>query len=128
MENTTAFDNTLIISTIKKLLKRMGISLNLIGYVYIVDALTRMINSQEIFFLNEIYAKISEFHKTTSTCVEAAIRNAITKCSKYNESNFRNILGVSKTVHISNSVFLSISKEIVLDTLIEEYKNNSSYK
>ena len=128
MENNTVFDNTLIVPTIKKLLKHMDMPLNLIGYVYIVDALTYMINSHEIIFLNEIYIKISEFHKTTSTCVEAAIRNAITKCLKHNELNFRNILGVSQTTHISNSVFLSISKEIVLDKLIEESKNNSSYK
>lgn len=114
------FDRILLIITIKKLLKNMKIPLNLIGYLYIVEALENMISSGDIVFLNQIYIEIAERHKTTPACVEIGIRNIISKCVKNNTSNLFKILDIPPTIHISNSVFLNSAKEIILEKLMEK--------
>lgn len=97
----------------------MKIPLNLIGYLYIVEALEDMVNYGELVFLSQIYIKIAERHKTTPACVEVAIRNIISKCVKNNGSHLYEILDIPPNTHISNSVFLSSAKEIVLEKLME---------
>ncbi len=116
-ENNSNYDNTSIVTEIKKLMKTIKMPLNLIGYPYVVKILEYMVTSNRITSLKEFYNKISQENITTLNCVEAAVRNVINKTLKCNSSNLRKILGISESTAVSNSIFLSASKEVVLEKL-----------
>ena len=107
------------ITLIKNILRNFGIPANLIGYKYIVEALVCMINSEEKLFLNQVYVFLSDFHKTSSDCIEASIRNAIKKALTSNSITIRKKLNLPESVNLSNSVFLNSLKEILIDVNVK---------
>ena len=113
------FENTEILTEIKKLMKIIKMPLNLIGYSYVVKILEYMVISKKITSLKELYNKISQDNVTSLNCVEAAVRNVINNTLKHNASELRRILGISEDTKISNSIFLSASKELILENLIK---------
>jgi len=102
---------------IKNLIRNVGIPTNLLGYKYIIEAIIYMISSDSTLFLSEIYIKIAANNRTSSECVEAAIRNAIKKSVNQKEGKLKKSLNLPEDVKISNSVFLNAAKEIVLNTI-----------
>ena len=102
---------------IKKLIRNVGIPTNLLGYKYIIEAIIYMISSDSTLFLSEIYIKIAANNRTSSECVEAAVRNAIKKAVNQKEGKLKKSLNLPEDVKISNSVFLNAAKEIVLNTI-----------
>ena len=113
------FENTEVVTEIKKLMKTIQMPLNLIGYSYIVKILEYMVNSDKITSLKELYNRISQDNLTTLSCVDAAVRNAISRALRHNDAGLRKELGISQDTRVSNSIFLSSSKEVVLEKLIK---------
>lgn len=98
---------------IKNLLKSVGVPTNILGYRYMEDALYYMIESNQVFFLVEIYGKISCKYDTSLKCVEVSISNAIKKAKKFCNEAFREIFGFCGC-NPGNSVFLSVLKEKIV--------------
>ncbi len=95
---------------IKNLVRSFGIPLNILGYTYIVEALTYMIKSRKTIFLSEVYKEVSKKHNTSLECVEVSIRNAIKKASINPNDNFKSFFEFCN-YRPSNSIFLSGLKE-----------------
>ena len=104
------------ITEIKRLLRNLGIPVNLIGYNYIAESVNLMLNSNRIIFLIEIYKNISAKYNVSIESIEISIRHAIKKTVK-NNSNIKNIMCVPEDKTISNSIFLNTIKEMVWETL-----------
>ena len=101
---------------IKKLLRYLGIPVNLMGYKYIAESVHMMLNSEKTIFLVEIYQNISNKYSVSVESVEISIRHAIKKSVK-NNKNIRNIMSIPEDVSISNSIFLSTVKELMLEAI-----------
>ena len=104
---------------IKEFIKSMGIPINLMGHKYIVNCLVIMLSSKEVVFLNELYQEISEIYNISKQSVEISIRNAIKKALNSDEQKVRNILGIGKSIKLSNSVFLNAAKYILIERFLK---------
>lgn len=66
----------------------IGIPTNVLGYQYIIDAITLFISNSSPILIKNIYQVIADKNITTEACVESAMRNAILQASKQNNENF----------------------------------------
>lgn len=107
-----SYDMPLKVS-IKSLLNSVGVPANILGYVYMEEALGYMVLLNKIVFLSEIYSKVSDKYGTSVKCVEVAIRNAIKKAKKIDNFEFRKIFNFCEC-NPSNSIFLSTLKEKIM--------------
>ncbi len=72
---------------IEKVIK-VGIPTNILGYQYIIDAITLLISNNSPIFIKNIYQIIADKNITTEACVESAMRNAILQASKQSNESF----------------------------------------
>lgn len=114
-------DETLLkrIEVTKKVLRKIGIPANFIGYKYIGEAILYMLQNKEVNFVSEIYRKIAAYHRTSPNSVEVSINNAIKRALEISEENVRKILKISSSVKLTNSVFLNTAKEIIYEEVIK---------
>ena len=105
---------------VRRQVKKVGIPANFIGYKYIIEALRFMINSQEPLFLDEVYDRIAKFNKTSKASVEVSMRNAIKKATLNKSKYLETILKSYNLKNLSNSVFLNIMKEIIIEELLTD--------
>ena len=103
-------------SEIKRLIRNLGIPVNLVGYEYIAESVNLMLKSEKMMFLVEIYENISHKYNVSVESIEISIRHAIKK-SVTNNNNIKNIMRVSEDKPISNSIFLNTVKELILESM-----------
>ncbi|MBP3320294.1 MAG: hypothetical protein IJC57_04660 [Clostridia bacterium] len=101
-----------VMLNIKRLLRTLGVPVNLAGYEYIAESINFMLNTKKILSMSEIYEKVSKIYNVNTESVEVSIRHAVKKSVSYN-NNIRQILGIHEKQAISNSIFLSTVKEFV---------------
>ena len=111
-ENVNKLKKTIIVG---KKVRQLGIPIHVIGYKYIVEALTYMLSGENMNFVGDVYKTLSCKHSTSYECVEAAIRNAIQKAALKNERMIRKSLKIPSEVKLSNSVFLNAVKMAILE-------------
>ena len=91
--------------SMSEILIRFGITPNLNGFRYILDAVTMLKEHNNISVTKELYPNIAEKYKTTASRVERAIRHCINVAyKKYNEDFQREFSEDLPT----NSEFLAI--------------------
>lgn len=105
--------DTVEVTRIKNLIRSLGMPVNILGYIYIVEAVKYVVDSEKTLFLGEVYKMIGKTHETSVECVEVSIRNTIKKVINVNNDNFKKIFK-SKNAHPSNSVFISTLREFIL--------------
>lgn len=94
---------------ISKLLKQLGITPNLKGYLYLRQAIELGVQDPGVFngITKRLYPYIAEKNHTTSTSVERTIRHAIdTVWSKGNKELFWNITQTCMLERPTNSQFI----------------------
>lgn len=107
-------NNNSKILEIKKLIRDIGVPVNLRGYKYITEAVIIMLNSEKNIFLTEIYENISKIYNVSIESVEISIRHAIKK-SIENNSKIKKIMCIPENKSVSNSIFLNNIKELTLE-------------
>ncbi len=112
--NVLKFKNQIV--EIKQFVRSVGIPINILGYIYIVDALKHMLSFKKAVFLNDIYNIIAKEHNTSAQCIEVAIRNAIKKACNNPTDEFTALFDFCG-LKPSNSVFLMSLKEEVLNKI-----------
>lgn len=96
-------------SRISKILKQLGITPNLKGYLYLRQAIELGVQDPTVFdgITKRLYPYIAEKNHTTSTSVERTIRHAIdTVWSKGNKELFWNITQTCILERPTNSQFI----------------------
>ena len=106
--NIVVFKNQVV--KIKQVVRSVGIPINILGYIYIVDALRHMLNFEKAVFLSDVYNIIAKEHNTSAQCVEVAIRNAIKKAGNIKTDKFIALFDFCGRKP-SNSVFIMVLKE-----------------
>nr|WP_264473097.1 sporulation initiation factor Spo0A C-terminal domain-containing protein [Anaerostipes caccae] len=94
---------------ISKLLKQLGITPNLKGYLYLRQAIEIGVRDASVFdgITKRLYPHIAEQNHTTSTSVERTIRHAIdTVWSKGNKELFWSITQTCTLERPTNSQFI----------------------
>ncbi len=109
LDKTTIKENNIL--KIKKLVKDVGVPLNILGYKYISTAIYKLIDAPKSMSMSEIYNIIALKNLTSPECVEAAVRNAIKKAAFLSTPTFRKIFKNSNS--ISNSLFLIMMKNFL---------------
>lgn len=99
---------------IKKLIRDLGVPVNLLGYKYITEAVIIMLSSEKNIFLTEIYKNISKIYNVSIESVEISIRHAIKKSTE-NSNKIKKIMCIPKNRSVSNSIFLNNIKELTLE-------------
>ena len=105
---------------IRSQVRKAGIPTNFVGYKYIIEALRFMISSQEPLFMDEVYLKVASSNNVSKASVEVSVRNAIKKASQTNNSYIKKIIKSSHFDSLSNSVFLSTLKEIIIEKILTD--------
>ena len=108
------------LALIRNQVRKTGIPTNFVGYKYIIEALRFMINSQEPLFMDEVYQKVANNNHVSKASVEVSIRNAIKKASQTNNSYIKKIIIAGNSDSLSNSVFLSTLKEIIIEKILTD--------
>lgn len=96
---------------IQELLLKIGITPNLRGFNYIVDAVLLIASDKSKYWYvtKELYPKIAEMYNSTPTRIERCIRHAITKSIDHDYGEMEKILGVSPyQIKMTNSEFLHL--------------------
>ena len=107
--------------SIRELLKEIGISANLKGYNFIIDAVSMYINNKYSFgsgITKHMYPEISKKYHTTPARVERNIRNCIEKCwGNGSYDKLQEIFGYTVPSHKhkpSNSCFIAEISEYIM--------------
>lgn len=110
--------------SIAKILLRVGVPTNILGYPYISEALEQvLLEGSTVPMVKRVYSDIALRHNTTNTCVESAIRKAIAKTHENATPFYCRLLkayGLLDHAKVpSNRRFLTILAEQIRFGLIE---------
>lgn len=102
---------------IAKYIIDMGMTTNVLGYPYCVEAVYILINSKHrCSIVKDIYTAVADKYNTTPECVESAIRKAIHRIFLLNNEVFQEITsfeGAYITKQPSNGRFLTMLSEYI---------------
>lgn len=107
----------LCVGKIRKFVRALGVPTNVLGYTYICESLSFMVQNSRVMFLNEVYKLVAKDNVTSGESVEVSIRNAVKKAIKANTDEFVKTFG-RDIVSLSNSKFLSIAKEVLYEKFL----------
>lgn len=106
---------------VKKLLKEMGVPLNIKGYRYLINAIVTLSKEKEMKISLGLYPKVAREFTTTSSRVERAIRHAVERTfERGNYDVINEVFGtkVSATKgKLTNSEFMYACIEYLEDLL-----------
>lgn len=106
---------------VKKLLKEMGVPLNIKGYRYLINAIVTLSKEKEMKISLGLYPKVAREFATTSSRVERAIRHAVERTfERGNYDVINEVFGtkVSATKgKLTNSEFMYACIEYLEDLL-----------
>lgn len=102
--------------TIQTILRKMGVSPNLKGYGYLIDAINYILESKEttVSITKHIYPFIAKKYSSSTAKIERSIRHAIETAWKTgNEDIFEHYLGFMPTKKPTNSQFVTAVAEYI---------------